>query len=58
MEPVSEHLVDYLTSIDERLLYYLDQDDELMFDTVERLGESTPAALELRLGMNPDLRVK
>ena len=45
MEPVSEFLVAFLTSIDERLLYYLDQDDELMFDTVDRLRDSTTALL-------------
>jgi len=53
---VNEFLVAYLSAIDERLLYYLDQDDELMFDTVERLrfsasdllaGLITPAALKL-----------
>ena len=42
---VSESLVAYLSAIDERLLYYLDQDDELMFDTVERLRFSTNALL-------------
>jgi len=45
MEAVSEYIVAFLTSIDERLLYYLDQDDELMFDTVDRLRDSTTALL-------------
>ena len=32
MEPVSNFLVVYLDSIDERLLEYLDEDDELKLD--------------------------
>jgi len=51
---MSEFLVAYLDSIDERLLEYLDDDDELRVDTVRRLryyttalldGSITPAAL-------------
>jgi len=45
MGPVNDYLVAYLTSIDEQLLFYLDQDDEMMVDTVERLRESTRALL-------------
>jgi hypothetical protein len=51
---MSEFLVVYLDSIDEHLLDYLDEDDELRLDTVRRLryyttalldGSITPAAL-------------
>jgi hypothetical protein len=51
---VNDVLVTYLDRIDKRLLFYLDEDDEMMFDTVERLrsytsalltGSITPAAL-------------
>jgi len=41
MDTVNEFLATHLGTIDERLLYYLDQDDELMFDTVKRLRDST-----------------
>jgi hypothetical protein len=39
------YVVAYLTSIDEQLLFYLDDDNEMMFDTVERLRYSTSALL-------------
>ena len=51
---MNEFLVIYLDSIDERLLEYLDEDEELRLDTVRRLrfyttalldGSITPAAL-------------
>ena len=44
--PVSEFLVVYLDSIDERLLDYLDEDEELRLDTVKRLRFYTSALLE------------
>ena len=44
--PVSDFLVVYLDSIDERLLEYLDEDDELKVDVVQRLSFYTTALLE------------
>jgi hypothetical protein len=44
--PVSDFLVVYLDSIDERLLEYLDEDDELKLDVVQRLRFYTSALLE------------
>jgi len=52
---MSDLLVAFLDAIDERLLDYLDQDEELRLDTVERLwlytealldGSITPAVIE------------
>ena len=43
--PVSDFLVLYLDSIDERLLEYLDEDDELKLDAVQRLRFYTSALL-------------
>ena len=43
--PVSDFLVVYLDSVDERLLEYLDEDDELKLDTVQRLRFYTTALL-------------
>ena len=43
---VSEFLVLYLDSIDERLLDYLDQDDELRPEVVKRLRYYTTALLD------------
>ena len=44
--PVNDFLVLYLDSIDERLLEYLDEDDELKLDAVKRLRFYTSALLE------------
>ena len=44
--PVSDFLVLYLDSIDERLLEYLDEEDELKLDAVKRLRFYTSALLE------------
>jgi len=46
MGPVNDFLVVYLDSIDERLLDYLDEDDELKVDAVQRLRFYTSALLE------------
>ncbi len=46
MGSVSEFLVVYLDSIDERLLDYLDEDDELRPEVVKRLRYYTSALLE------------
>ncbi len=43
---MSDGLVAFLDSIDERLLDYLDQDEELRLDTVDRLGLYTKAILD------------
>ena len=43
---MSDFLVLYLDSIDERLLEYLDEDDELKLDAVKRLRFYTSALLE------------
>ncbi|MGA2806347.1 MAG: hypothetical protein ABSF89_18520 [Acidimicrobiales bacterium] len=43
---MSDFLVVYLDSIDERLLEYLDEDDELKIDAVQRLRFYTSALLE------------
>jgi hypothetical protein len=43
---VNDFLVLYLDSIDERLLEYLDEDDELKLDAVKRLRFYTSALLE------------
>jgi hypothetical protein len=43
---MSEFLVTYLDSIDERLLDYLDEDEELRLDTVKRLRYYTSALLD------------
>jgi hypothetical protein len=37
---VNDFLVVYLDSVDERLLEYLDEDDELKLDAVQRLSAS------------------
>ena len=39
-------LVTNLAAADERLLFYLDEDDEMMFDTVERLHSYALALLD------------
>ena len=44
--PVSDFLVVYLDSIDERLLEYLDEHDELKLDAVKRLCFYTSALLD------------
>ena len=44
--PVSEFLVVYLDSIDERLLDYLDEDEELRLEVVKRLRYYATALLE------------
>jgi hypothetical protein len=46
MGPVNDFLVTYLDSIDEQLLEYLDDDDELKLDAVQRLRFYTSALLE------------
>ena len=46
MRPVNDFLVVYLDSIDEQLLEYLDEDDELKLDAVQRLRFYTSALLE------------
>jgi hypothetical protein len=46
MRPVNDFLVVYLDSIDEQLLEYLDEDDELRLDAVQRLRFYTSALLE------------
>jgi len=46
MGSVSEFLVLYLDSIDERLLDYLDEDDELRPEVVKRLRYYTTALLD------------
>ena len=43
---MNDFLVSYLDAIDERLLEYLDEDDELKLDTVQRLRFYTSALLE------------
>jgi hypothetical protein len=50
--PVSDFLFTYLDSIDERLLEYLDEDDDLKLDAVKRLRFYTSALLEGSI--NPD----
>ena len=44
-DPVNDFLVTHLDSIDERLLEYLDDDDELKLDVVQRLRFYTSALL-------------
>ena len=44
--PVNDFLVLYLDSIDEQLLEYLDEDDELKLDAVQRIRFYTSALLE------------
>jgi hypothetical protein len=46
MEAVNDFLVVYLDSIDKRLLEYLDEDDELKLDAVQRLRFYTSALLD------------
>jgi hypothetical protein len=46
MGPVNDFLVVYLDSIDEQLLEYLDEDDELKLDAVQRLRFYTSALLD------------
>ena len=46
MGPVNDFLVVYLDSIDEQLLEYLDEDEELKLDAVQRLRFYTSALLE------------
>jgi hypothetical protein len=46
MEAVNDFLFTYLDSIDERLLEYFDEDDELKLDAVKRLRFYTSALLE------------
>jgi hypothetical protein len=48
MEAVNDFLVVYLDSIDERLLEYLDEDEELKLDAVQRLRFYTSALLDGR----------
>ena len=47
---MSKSLVVYLDSIDERLLAYLDRDEELRLDTVRRLRLYTSALLNGSIG--------
>jgi hypothetical protein len=44
--PVNDFLFTYLDSIDEQLLEYLDEDDELKLDAVQRLSFYTTALLD------------
>ena len=44
--PVNDFLFTYLDSIDEQLLEYLDEDDELKIDAVQRLRFYTSALLD------------
>ena len=44
--PVNDLLVTNLNTIDERLLEYLDEDDELTLDTVRRLHLYTSVLLD------------
>src|ERR1035438_7199874 len=44
--PVNDFLVVYLDSIDEQLLEYLDEDEELKLDAVQRLSFYTTALLD------------
>jgi hypothetical protein len=46
LEPVSDFLVVHLDSIDERLLEYLDEDDELRIDAVQRIRFYTSVLFE------------
>ena len=46
MDSTNDFLVIYLDSIDERLLEYLDEDEELKLDAVKRLRFYTSALLE------------
>ena len=46
MRPVNDFLVVYLDSIDEQLLEYLDEDDELKLDAAKRLRFYTSALLD------------
>jgi hypothetical protein len=46
MEAVNDFLVVYLDSIDEQLLEYLDEDEELKLDAVQRLSFYTTALLD------------
>ena len=46
MGPVNDFLVVYLDSIDEQLLEYLDEDDELKLDAVQWLSFYTTALLD------------
>jgi len=48
MGPVNDFLVVYLDSIDEQLLEYLDEDDELKLDAVQRLRFYTTASWTVR----------
>src|SRR5271169_788084 len=43
---VMNPLVFHLATVDKRLLFYLDEDDEMMFDTVERLSTYTTSLLD------------
>ncbi len=46
---MSEFLITYLHSIDERLLDYLDEDDELRHEVVKRLRYYASALLEVSI---------
>ena len=51
--PVNDFLFTYLDSIDERLLEYLDEDDELKLDAVRRLRSYASALLDRAAGPQP-----
>jgi hypothetical protein len=43
---MNDLLMSHLATIDQRLVFYLDEDDEMMFDTVERLRAYTTDLLD------------
>ncbi|MGA3354685.1 MAG: hypothetical protein ABSD85_16120 [Acidimicrobiales bacterium] len=46
-DPVNNFLISYLDAIDEQLLEYIDDDDELKLDAVQRLRFYTSALLDV-----------